>query len=228
MKKMIIKKNFKWQKPVITRSILFLSLMGVLLLMTACEKTEQSVELVGGEISSSDFEDGVEVYIEEGYAITEAPHSIWLVSDEDIAEEILSFCGSVKQYRQVEKSSDIMYGEAGDFEYLPRIYLVTDEICYSVEILNWENYSGDEWSQFPIRQERSGEPTMHVFRLDLSLMPENKTPYSFAKESFASDTMNSESGVGWFSTMSQESMDELLNLLRSIGTENAEIVEEIE
>lgn len=227
MKNKAINEILKLKKLAITRSILFLLLLGVMLLTVSCGQEGQEPELVGGEISTSDFEDGVEIYIEEGYATTKTPHSIWLVSDEDLVKEILSLCGSVKQYRQVEKSSDIMYGAAGDFEYLPRIYLVTDAICYSVEILNWKNYSGSEWFNFPIRQERSGEPTMHIFRLDLSLMPENKTPYSFAKEYFASDTMNSESGVGWFSTMPQESMDELLSLLWSIGTENAVIVEEI-
>jgi len=209
---------------------LFLLLIGIMLLTVSCGRDEQTTDPIGGEIDISDFEDGVKIYIEEGYSSgvsMEGPHSIWLVTDEDFNEEILSLCGSVKQHRQVEKSSDIMYGAAGDFEYLPRIYLATDAICYSVEILNWENYSGDEWTQFPIRQELSGEPTMHIFRIDLSLMPENKTPYSFAKEYFGSDTVNSESGVGWYSTMPQESMDKLLSLLWSIGTENAEKVEEL-
>lgn len=148
-----------------------------------------------------------------------------VASDEGIIEKILSLCGEITQYRQFEKVNDIMLGSSGGYEYLPRIYLVTDTVCYSIEILNWENYSGDEWSGLPIRQELFGEPVLHIFRIDLSSMPESETPYSFARKFFGTDSVNSEGGAGWYSTIPQQSLDELVNLLGNIGTDNSEEIE---
>ena len=58
-------------------------------------------------------------------------------------------------------------------------------------------------------------------------MPEDETPYGYLKENLQSDTLNSESGLGWYSSIPQESMDKLLGLLESIGPENAVRAEEI-
>ena len=191
---------------------------------------------VGGEIYMPDFENGVKIYVEEGYfwkflgpsqpPETE-PHSIWLVTDTALGEEILDLCQKIEQYRQFEKSSDIALGFADSFEYLPRIYLAAERVCYSIEIINWENYSDSAWSKFPIRLERFGQPTMHIFGTDTSLMPEDETPYGYLRENLQSDTLNSESGLGWYSSIPQESMDKLLGLLESIGPENAVRAEEI-
>lgn len=223
----MIRKKSQWQKPAITWSILVLLLMGMIWRTVSCRPT-------GGEVYVPDFAHGVKIYVEEGYSsvsdgITEEPepHAIWFVTDAEFHEEILHLCREIRQYRQVEKSSDIMLGAPDGFKYLPRVYLVTEAICYRIEILNWENYSGNAWLRFPIRQECFGQPMMCMHRIDLSLMPEGETPYSFAKAYFGSDTMNSESGAGWYAAMPQESMDALLRLLLHIGTENAEKVEEI-
>jgi uncharacterized protein YcfL len=202
-------------------------------LLNTSEGGASAVEPVGGEIFTPDFTAGVKIYIEETYSksmdghdmLVETPHSVWLVSDEGIIEEILSLCGEITQYRQFEIVSDIMYGNTTVYEYLPRIYLVTDTVCYSIEILNWENYSGDEWSYWPIRQELFGEPVLHVFRIDLSLMPESETAYSFVRNFFTRDSVNSEGGAGWYSTMPQQSMNELINLLGNIGADNSEEIE---
>ena len=226
----MIKKNFQRQKTAVILSISALLLMGMIWRTVSRGPT-------GGEICLSDFENGVEIYIEEGYSsvfhgFTEVPepHSIWLTADGEFREEILHLCREIRQYRQIEKSSDILLGmpDGPDgFRYLPRVYLVTEAICYRMEVLNWENYTGSAWSRLPIRQERFGEPTICVSRIDLSLMPEDKTPYGFAKEYFGPDTMNSESGAGWYAVMPQESLDALLCLLLRTGTENAEKIESI-
>ena len=208
------------------RTILFLLSFGMMLLAASCARGTRTREPVGGELFTPDLENGVNIYIEEGYfASVEEAHSVWSVSNEALREELLRLCGEIKQHRQFEKAGDIMLGAAEDFEYYPCIYLVTDAVCYRIEILNWENYSGNAWSGLPIRQELFGKPVLRMFRIDLSSASEDEPPYRFAKDFFGADTLNSKGGAGWYSTLPQESMDRLMELLRSIGTENAEEIE---
>lgn len=100
----------------------------------------------------------------------------------------------------------------------------TGLFCYSIEILNWDNYSGSAWAYFPIRQELFNEPVLHVCRLDLSLKPESEASYYYAKDYSGPDSINIKGGSGWYSTISQEHLDELLALASSTSAVNAEIV----
>lgn len=229
---MIIERDFKWYTHKAMLLVLpILLLFGVVMLIVLYWKPKP----VGGEIFPPDLEDGVKIYVEEGYSLintdgaytapTESPHSIWLVSDENLNKEILKHCGEIKKYRQIEPVRDTMLGSADVYRAFPRIFLVADAFCYKIEILNWENFSGDAWSGFPIRRERFGKPTLRIFRIDLSSMPEGETPYDFAREYCGADSVNSEGGHGWYSMVSQQTMDELLSLLGGINTENAEEVE---
>jgi hypothetical protein len=118
-----------------------------------------------------------------------------------------------------------MLGTTERYVYLPQIYLVTDAVCYRILIINWDNHTGYEWSEFPIRTERFREPTLQVSRLDLSQKPADETPIGYARGYTGPDSMNSGSGAGWFSTLSQDSLNRLLFLLGSVGADNAEIVE---
>lgn len=213
------------------RALLILLSLGMMLSAAACARNARTREPVGGELFTPDLENGVSIYVEEGYfaeesyfASVEEAHSVWSLSDEALREEILHLCGEIKQHRQFEKAGDLMLGSAEGFTYYPCVYLVTDAVCYRIEALNWENYSGDAWSDFPIRQELFGKPVLRVFRIDLSSAPEDEPPYRFAKDFFGADTLNSTGGAGWYSTLPQRHMDRLLELLRSVGAESAERV----
>jgi hypothetical protein len=189
-------------------------------------------KLVGGELNNADFKNGFDLYIEESYkqlinndgGPMETPHSIWRVSDEQLKGEILRLCKEIQSYRELEVAKDIMLGGTARFRLFPRIYLDTGSFCYRIEIFNWTNYSGNSWRFYPIRQELYGEPVLHIKRLDLSLKPESESSYSYAKTHNGPDSLNSEGGSGWYATISQENLDELLALARDISAANAEIV----
>ena len=188
----------------------------------------------GGELFAPDFANGVELYVEEAYTLsysreedkyTETPHAVWRVTNGGVKTNIRSLCGELRQYRQQERISDFMLGTTERYEYLPRCYLVTDAVCYRIQIVNWDNHTGYEWSEFPIRTERFREPTLEVSRLDLSQKPADETPVGYARGYFGPDSLNGEGGAGWYSTLSQDSLDRLLHLLGSVGAENAKIAE---
>jgi hypothetical protein len=199
--------------------------LSAIILLTARSK------LVGGELYSADFKNGFNLYIEESYfqqndsagGYSETPHSVWLVSDALLKANILKLCKEISIYRQLERSSDIMLGDALNIEHYSRLYLDTGSYCYRIDILNWKNYSGGAWVQYPIRIERFNEPTLHILRLDLSLS-ESEDSYSFAKGYFGPDSVNSDGGFGWYSTISQKHLDELLLLTTDVCAINAEIV----
>ncbi len=191
----------------------------------------------GGELFTPDFAGGAELYVEEGCelsfsraenpagAFTETPHAVWRVTNGDLKTDIRSLCGELRQHREQEKIRDFMLGTPERYVYLPRIYLVTDAVCYKIQIVNWDNHTGNEWSEFPIRTERFREPTLQVSRLDLSQKPEGETPVGYARNYVGPDSLNGEGGAGWYSTLSQDSLNMLLHLLGSIGADNAEIAE---
>lgn len=228
MMTMDTKTGKKTRRSILICQLYLLICIVLCLILSACGKRE----LKGGELFAPDLENGVCVYVEEGYtkeavaagAYTGPPHSLWKITDEDMIQEIMGLCGKIRQYRQFEKASDIMLGPF-EYVYLPQLYLITDEICYKIEILNWDFLMGHAWSGLRIRQELPGEPVMHVYRIDLSSYQDDKAPYIFAREYDFSDSVNSESGLGWYSTLSPENMDRLLALLQNIGNENAEIVD---
>lgn len=214
-------------------ALLVLLLVAVLLVILS-----QRFKPVGGEIFAPDLRNGVKVYVEEGYTVTSTskytpsviePHSIWLVTDETLGDEILRLCDKIEHYRQFEPYYDVMMGGGEDTqkECCPSIYLLTDAIAYKIEMLNWDNYPAPPWTDLPIRRELLGEPVFHFYRIDLSIKPEDKPLYAFVRGYFEADTLNNEYGMGWYSTMSRQDMDALLRLLDSVGAANAEEVAEI-
>lgn len=214
------------------RRNLFLILLLLLVISVSVMILAVRPKLVGGELYNADFKNGFDLYIEERYSQLinssggpmETPHSIWLVSDEHLKSEILGLCKEIKSYREFKVVNDVMLGAVPRFSFFPEIYLDTGSFCYKIVILNWDNYSGSAWAYFPIRQELFNEPVLRVYRLDLSLKPESDDSYYFAKDYFGPDSINSKGGRGWYSTISQEHLDELLALASSIGDVNAEIV----
>ena len=187
----------------------------------------------GGMLFAPDFKNGFDLYVEEVYsvsvsgtdrpAIQNEPHSLWQVSDPQVKETVYELCRQIRKYRQFDREKDIFYGAAGRTLY-PGIYLLTENYGYRIEIVNWENYSGEEWARLPIRKEMFGEPLLIVFRIDLSQLSGSDSLYSSLKNYFASDSLNDEYGIGWYSTLSRESLDRLLELVRKVGADNAKSV----
>ncbi|MBO4872918.1 MAG: hypothetical protein J5496_05850 [Lachnospiraceae bacterium] len=187
----------------------------------------------GGMLFAADFKNGFDLYVEEAYsvsvsetdrpAIQNEPHSLWQVSDPQIKETVYELCRQIRKYRQFDREKDIFYG-AADRTLYPGIYFITEDYCYRIEIINWENYSGEEWAGLPIRKEMFGEPLLMVFRIDLSQMSGSDSLYSFVKNYFASDSLNSKQGIGWYSTLSRKSLKRLLGLIQKVGADNAENV----
>lgn len=146
-------------------TIIFLVICVLVIILAVWPKPE------GGELFSADFKNGFDLYIEDSYALLinsdgwpfDSPHSIRRVADERLKSEILKLCKEIASYRELDRSKDIMLG-AARLRYHPRIYLDTGSYCYRIEIFNWDNYSGKAWADYPVRQERFGEPVLHVKR----------------------------------------------------------------
>ena len=121
-----------------------------------------------------------------------------------------------KHYREFEVVTDLMLGSPPFTQYLPRILIDAHSFGYKIQILNWDNYSGDSWAGFPIKNELYGSPVLQVFRYDFSQKADDESFFNFMDNHFGPDSLNAESGSGWYSTLSKEQLDELLALLNSI------------
>ena len=187
--------------------------------------------LIGGELFEADFKNGYNLYIEESYIqllrqgiFEETSHSIWMITDEYLKHEVFELCKEIENYRELEVVYDIMFGTPSKLDYYPRIYLDTGSFCYSIEVVNWYNFAGDPWAWYPIRNECLNEPVLTIRRIDLSEKTETKDSYLFARTYFGPDSVNRYGGSGWYSTLSQKNLENLLSLSSSVSIENALIV----
>ena len=193
----------------------------------------------GGELYRPDFKNGFDLYLEEGYTYTydqddwrkriyyETPHSIWLVTDEHLKDAILSLCFAMKGYREYDGGQDSLGVSSSRIKFYPRVYLDTGSYCYKIDILNWTNYYPGDYPSPPISpiwDELPNEPLLTVQRFDLSLKPEFEDSYSYAKNSFGTDSLNRQGYFGWYSRLSRQRWDELLSLASSVNSDVAEIV----
>lgn len=206
-------------------------LLVVMLVMVLLLVVAQTLrpKLIGGELYPPDFTNGFNLYIEESYVLqfsfsqslfTETPHSVWLVSDEVLKSSVFEFCREIKVYRELDVVEDIMLGTPSEISYFPRIYFDTGLYCYIIEILNWDNYASDSWAWYPIRVEHFNKPVVYLQRIDLSHQLESESSYVYGKNYIGPDSVNSD-GWGWYSTISQKHLDELLFLIRSVSDETA-------
>jgi len=207
-------------------NILLLVLIGAIIIILAV-----SPKPVGGELYRADFADGFLLYVEESYiqrftdgVFTQTPHSIWLVTEERLRNEIFRLCINIKQYRELDCVNDTMLGAPLRLEFFPVIFFETDSFIYRISAINWGNFTSSAYAYYPIRNELFGGPVFQVSRLDLSQFPATADPYSYSRDYSRSDSLNSERGVGWYSTISREHFDKLLLLVQNISYENAEIV----
>ena len=115
--------------------------------------------LIGGELYALDFKNGFDLYIEEGYSMKLKsnfyeyeiePHSVWFATDENVKDSVYRICAEIEQYREYDPASDLMLGSPPFIQNLLRILLDTHSVGYMIQILNWDNYSGDAWAGFPL------------------------------------------------------------------------------
>jgi hypothetical protein len=188
--------------------------------------------LIGGELYALDFKNGFDLYIEEGYSMKRKsnfceyeiePHSVWFATDENVKDSVYRICAEIEQYREYDPASDLMLGSPPFIQNLPRILLDTHSVGYMIQILNWDNYSGDAWAGFPIKNELYGNPVLLVSRCDLSSKADDESFLRFMDTNGEHYWSNTEWGFGWwYSIISQERLDDLLVLLNSIDSNNAE------
>ena len=156
----------------------------------------------GGEIYASDFNEEYLLYLESinidsvsGKVISQ----FYQINDDNISSELFNICCSINCYREIDAAKDIMLAGTQLQEEL-RLYFLTSNYCYKIIPINWENYSSASWSQYPIKQERTNKPTLMIWRIDLSeIAAENHL--SYAQTFNGKDSLNSESGRGWYSTL---------------------------
>ncbi len=182
----------------------------------------QVVVLTGGELYAPDFEDGYEIYVEESYTLgEEATHTLWRVTDDILKEEIYSMGSQIQCYR--ERSGDsMMYGTG---EILPCVYFVTENYGYSICPMNWSEKTLAT-TQHIIREELDDGPCFLVYRVALEDKPSSLSSLEYTRLCYmtesdsAQDSLNGDSGYGWFSVLPQDEYDEWIQLLESAGSNN--------
>ena len=180
---------------------------------------------IGGEVFTPDLRNGVKVYVLDGYTdtwtlpdiYTETPHFEWLVTDETLSGQIQKICSYVRSYKE-GSPYDVLYGRNAVLEYYPQVCLAAGNIYYFVHIINWEWYDGKVPAN-SIYAEMSGQPLLHVFRYETAERPEENTLF----EAFhGKDSLNTDDFArGWYSVLPQKQLDNLMELLNSVGAENA-------
>lgn len=205
-----------------------------------------------GEVYSPDLKNGFDIYIEEGYPSAvpsfwnngSASHSMWRVTDRELKNRIADLCMDIQCYRGLDPVHDVMLGGPSDdldYSVPPTVCIVTDKAAYRIAPMNWANFAGPAWDNFPIRQEAAGQPVMQFGRIDLGARPDDMDLYSFIAHSSGYDTdtvaklysailkpgdrFTASRYSCWYSMMpSQDGMDSLLALAGSVGPENSEKV----
>ncbi|MCL2126030.1 MAG: hypothetical protein FWH33_08615 [Oscillospiraceae bacterium] len=180
--------------------------------------------LKGGELFEPDFDNGFDLYIEERYTqylvnnIYEIdPHSLWLITNDDYKNSIYSICKTAVNYREFYLIHDVVFGTPYVFTYLPQIYFDTGTYVYRIQIVNWDNYVGSSWDSYSIKNEMADSPLLLIWRFDVSSMPADVFVYDYVRAESGRDSLNSEGGGGWYSTIPREKIDELHDLLAGIG-----------
>ena len=182
---------------------------------------------VGGQVRPDDLKgQDLELYVTEGFTQnlsqgSVTSHSCWMVTEEALSGQIVSLCEKIWHYREVDMFADVLYGLPSEAEYYPSIVLASEKAVYRIHIINWE---GEKYTDdFPIYRELKGKAAFIVSRYKRSEVPEGEPVFSFSFP--ARDTLNSPTGRGWFSIYYEKQLlDELLELLGSVGPGNAEEV----
>jgi hypothetical protein len=185
---------------------------------------------IGGKLYAPDFEDGFRLYVEEGYCIyynprRSEPHSIWMVNDMSIKDDIYSLCGAMKSIRQWDPAHTLA-GTPSFFWVLPHIYFVTETYGYSISVVDWRNYRAHTSTRH-FYGEFLGQPVLFVFCVDLTQKADDEDALDYIRSLYFQDSLNrSVAGRSWISMMPLESLDGLLSVLNSVDDTVAEVYAE--
>ncbi|MGM9522478.1 MAG: hypothetical protein ACI3VB_08375 [Oscillospiraceae bacterium] len=180
-------------------------------------------KLVGGELYTGDFKDGFTIYFEEAHdggnssqdGLYEELHVVWRAVDQSTADDVYQLCRSIQSYRKYDSGIDLLIGGATadfTFHHLPTIYISAGDAGYRIELINRQELEQEGWP-YQIFTEIDG-PVIRFYRIDMTLKPEDVSELEFlmtAYDMFIDD--GAEISEGWYSTMTQDSYDELLNML---------------
>ncbi len=195
---------------------------GAAMLLLPLRQEAEEPALRPGELNAQDFAGEWELSVLTG-ARLERPSAApaqrnerWTVTDPALRAELYQLCTEITCYREVNRqTTDNVYDDGfADYTLYPSLSFDCGEIRYRIGILNWDGVAPGA----AIAQEKSGEPVVWLRRMD-------DWEY-LSSQLFPPDTLNGSDGCGWFSVMPQASMDRLLELLESVGVENAVPVEE--
>lgn len=217
-----------WRKLLIVIVIVILVLAAFFLVRNYREKLVRFLKIkpIGGEIYTPDLRKDVKVYVLGGYTnIAQSPlddyispHSEWLVTDENLSARILKTCSEIRSYKEGSRY-DVLFGREPVMEYYPQICLAAGNVYYFIHIINWEWYDG-KVPDNTIYAEMFGKPLLHVFRYEAAEQPEENDLFNAFH---GKDSLNTDDFVqGWYSVLPQKQLDALMDLLYSVGAENAQ------
>ena len=197
------------------RLLLLAIALSIGMICAACRAPADAQQ--GGKLIAADFEDGFEAFAFEGNA-ENLEENIKRITDEETKAEIYETCLKITCYREINGAEDIMLGGDPADMHLAGIVFACGACAYKIDVIRWENYAGDAWTGWPIRNELYGEPLLCIWRIELKKeeLDGESIPGAVAAYS-GRDSFNSEAGRGWYATLPQEEMDSLCAILSAEG-----------
>ncbi len=189
--------------------------------------------LTGGELYAPDFDNGFEVYVEEGYLPEEGTtHILWRAEDDFYKKELYQVGAQLQCYRERSPNNydwQTLFG--GTAEILPSVYFITEKYGYAVIPLNWDD-SHLRMLDGILMEELEEQPCFVVYRVDLSEKPSSLSALEYTRfyphnHSYVPDSLNGEDGIGWISLLPPENYEEWNALLDSAGSGNCTVEEEL-
>ena len=188
-----------------------------------------------GRIIKSEFSDDFDVYIKEEIALNGSLGDylyVWKVNDNQLKNDMLEILLSVEPYRPRDSRYDPMFPvELPDRYYYPAICLDAEEYGYYLEIINWNNFiasQGSTKSHIVVEKKDSYMLVMHKKNMNeivLSEYPNSRYEYIASGRFDAFELQQGEKE--WYVELSEESMNTLISLARSVSDQNADIYKKI-
>ena len=198
----------------------------------------------GGAFYSGDFQDGFDIYVIEGYLEESSkesgrqswrsPHALWEVSDTEIKRQLYELGEEIESVRALRPAHDFLFGfypgERG-----PIIFIDTGDYWYRLQTDFGEQTFAEYIAQgnggYPeIYDEIApGTPLFQFYRMERreeTVIYDAGVWVDFLSD--PEDSVTSDFENGWYSTMPQDSYEELLALIESLDDTNSKLLQTIE
>jgi len=168
----------------------------------------------GGKVITTDLLKGYEIYIK-----TDVDGETIAVTDEHLRQEIMSLCKEISSYRELNVLHDILLGDSSKskwcFDY--QIFILAGNHGYSISWLNWDYYEDPVFRSWRILREKKDEPVAILLRITFDNEIAQDEKLGYLETYFSRDSMNSESGAGWYSVISAEKKEMLTDLISLVN-----------